>query len=182
MKQGSIAKRYARALIKIAEEKGKVAEFYEQLKTLGDELASHSELQTILSTPLVKPSKKKSIFKLLEGKLSLSTEVSNLINFIIDHERMGILPMLVLLYRDMADELLGQVRVEVKSASALGEQEQKLKAVLEKKLGRKVLIHTQIQPELLGGLVLKIEDKVLDASLKRELERFKEEIIRKAVA
>ncbi len=182
MKQGSIAKRYATALIKVAQEQGQVERFMEDLERLHRQFEGHSHLQSILDSPVVRPSQKKQILKALLPKFSLSPALVNLMNILIDNDRVFTLPMIYLLYRDMSDELLGRVRIEVRAAVPLGAQEEKLKAVLEKRLKKKVLMEVKVEPEILGGLIVRVQDQVLDASLKRDLERIKEDIARRAVA
>jgi F-type H+-transporting ATPase subunit delta len=182
MKYGSIAKRYATALVRVAQEKGKVEEVYEELSLLQKQFSENPKLRLVMGSPVVKPSKKKVLFQALLPKFSLSPMIGNLVNLLIDQERIPLLPILVLLYRDMADELLGRVRVNVTAAASLGASEAKLKSILEKSLRKQVLLEVKVDPEILGGLVVQVNDRVFDASLKRDLQRIQEAIGQQAVA
>lgn len=182
MRGGSIAKRYATALLRVTKDSGDLNQVSDELDRINQEIQGHPNLKTALESPVVVPSKKQAILAKLQEKLGLSPEVFNLVKILIDQDRMITLPMLVLVFRDMADEELGQVRVKVKVAVDLGPEEVKLKGVLEKALGKKVLLETSLDPGLLGGLWVQVGDRVFDATLKRDLERIKENIAKQAVA
>ncbi|HKY63881.1 MAG TPA: ATP synthase F1 subunit delta [bacterium] len=182
MKQGSAAKRYASALLQVAQEQGKVADFDRELQGLAATFRQNSALSTTLSSPVVPPSKKKAIGDALLAKLGVSSNLRNLIHILIDNERVSEIPLLALIYRDMADELEGRVRVQVISAAPLAENEAKLQSILEKTLKQQVILETKVDPQVLGGLVVRVQDRVFDASLKGELERWKESLSAEAVA
>jgi F-type H+-transporting ATPase subunit delta len=182
MRQGSIAKRYATALLQVAQEQGKIDEFQQQLESIAQTLSQHPTLQTALASPVVAPSKKKSLFAALAAKLGINPSLGNLMSALIDNDRIPELNLLVLIFRDLADEQKGRVRVRVSSATPLGANEAKLKAILEKSLKLEVLLEAQVDPKLLGGLVVRVQDRVFDASLQGELDRLKESLTAEAVA
>ncbi len=72
--------------------------------------------------------------------------------------------------------------MQVTSATPLGGTEAKLKGILENSLKQQVLLETKVDPGLLGGLVVRVQDRVFDASLKGELDRLKETLTAEAVA
>lgn len=104
MRQGSIAKRYATALLQVAQGQGKIDEFQGQLEAIARAFSENPALQTAMASPVVPPSKKKAIFSALAPKLGINPTVGNLIHVLIDNERIPELPLLVLLFRDLADE------------------------------------------------------------------------------
>ncbi|MCE9624189.1 MAG: F0F1 ATP synthase subunit delta [Deltaproteobacteria bacterium] len=182
MRQGSIAKRYASALLQVAQDQGKVDEYQQELQLLVQTFVANPGLQTAMTSPVVPPSKKMAIFTALAPKLGISVSVRNLIHILVDQERISELGLIDLIYRDLSDELKGRVRVQVTSAVALGANEAKLKAVLESSLKQEVQIEAKVDPEILGGLVVRVQDRIFNASLKGELERLKESLTAEAVA
>ena len=182
MKGGSVAKRYATALIGVAQEQGKIDEIYQALASLTEQIRKFSDLKTALESPLVKPSQKKAFWKELQAKLSLDPILNNLVQILIDQKRVSLLPLITLIYRDMADEILGRMRVQIKTAASLGSSEEKLKSLLEKSLGCKVILEIKLDPSLLAGLIVQMKDQVFDASLKNDLKKLQESIEKKAVA
>lgn len=182
MRGGSIAKRYATALIRVARERNRLEPVQKELSALAEVVAQNPRLKEALETPVITPSKKKALFAALRDKIALGEEVSNLVKVLIDQERFEVLPLLQLIFRDLSDAALGQVRVQVQSATPLGEQEVQLQTVLEKALGKKVLLEVEVRPQLIGGLAVRVGDKIFDGTLKKKLEGIKERIVRKAVA
>ncbi|HKX11827.1 MAG TPA: ATP synthase F1 subunit delta [bacterium] len=182
MKQGTAAKRYASALLQVAQEQGKVAAFDGELQSLAQTFRQDSSLPTVLNSPVVPPSKKKAIVDALLPKLGIGSNLRNLVHILIDNERVSEIPLIALIYRDLADELEGRVRVQVTSAAPLGDNESKLQAILEKTLKQEVLLVSKVDPEVLGGMVVRVQDRVFDASLKGELERWKEALSSEVVA
>lgn len=182
MRQGSIAKRYASALLQVAQDQSKVDEYQQELQLLVRTFFDNPGLQMAMTSPVIPPSKKMAIFSALVPKLGISTSVRNLIHILVDQERISELGLIELIYRDLSDELKGRVRVQVTSAVALGANESKLKAVLESSLKQEVQIEVKVDPEILGGLVVQVQDRIFNASLKGELERLKESLTAEAVA
>ena len=182
MRQGSIAKRYATALLQVAQDQGKVEEYQQELQIIVQTFAANSGLQIAMTSPVVPPSKKIALFNALVPKLGISTIMGNLMHVLVDQERISELNLIALIYRDLSDALKGRVRVQVTSAVALGANEAKLKAVLEKTLKQEVQIEAKVDPEILGGLVVQVQDRIFNASLKGELERLKESLTAEAVA
>ncbi len=182
MRGGSVAKRYATALIRVAQETGKLEAIQKELEAVNLAMVDNPELKGILESPIVKPSQKTLLWGQIQNRLKMTPYLDHLLQILIDQKRVGLLPLIGLLYRDMADEWMGQVRVKVKTAVALGAHQNKLQALLEKSLGKKVLLEVQTDPSLLAGFVIQIQDKVFDATLKRDLERLQESIEKQAVA
>lgn len=182
LKQGSIAKRYSNALVGVAQEEKRIDEVYQELVRVDAEFRQNPTLNQVMNSPVVRPTQKKDILKALAPRLQLSPIVENLLMLMIDNDRLDALQVLVLIYRDQADEVLGRVRVQVKTATPLGAHEQRLKSVLEKTLKKQIIMEVVVDPQILGGLVVRVQDQVFDASLQRELEKLRELISEQAVA
>lgn len=182
MKGGSVSKRYATALIRVAQERNKLPQVQQDLGSLVKVVEQNPRLREVLESPVVAHSGKQAVFASIREKLNLGDEVKNLMKILIDQERVDALPLIYLIFRDLADEALGQIRVKVQTAVPLGEEAERLKGVLEKALGKKVLLQVEELPALIGGMAIQVGDKIFDGSLKKELEDIKETIVRQAVA
>lgn len=181
MKQGSIAKRYATALLQVALEQGKIDQFQSELEAVDQAFLQNPNLQSAMTSPVIPASKKKELSKVLVAKMGLCSTVGNLLHVLVDNERISEFHLLTLLFRDLADAEKGRVRVQVTSAAPLGSHEGKLKSILEKTLKQEVLLETQVDPQILGGVVVQVQDRVFNASLKGELDRLKESLTAEAV-
>lgn len=183
MKGGSVAKRYAAALLSVAQEQGKLAKAQGDLEGFAALVAENSALREALGSPVLAASKKLAVFEALQQKLNLEPAVQNVLKLMIERDRFEALPLMTLLFRDLADETLGQVRVQVRVAAPLeAAQEAQLKEILGQTLHAKILLQTTVDPDLLGGLYVQVAGKVFDASLKKELEVLKQNIVERAVA
>ena len=182
MRGGSIAKRYVTALLSLAKAENKVEAIEQELSQLNQAMAQSSELRTTLETPLIRPELKKQSWLKVAEKLQIGPLLRNLVLTLIDQKRINLLPLMTLLYRDMADEQLGQVRVQITSTVPLGAYQPRLEAALAKSLQRKVLLNVKVDPTLLGGFIVHVQDKIFDASLRNDLRRLQETIAKRAVA
>jgi len=112
-------------------------------------------------------------------KLSVSQVVRNFSMLLADKNRLAYLPDIGSVYAMLLDEAQGIMRGKVLTAVALPEKRQgEIKQKLEKQTGRKLVLGYDVDPGIIGGLVLQIGDKVLDASLKAQLSKMKEQIKR----
>jgi F-type H+-transporting ATPase subunit delta len=176
LKSLSVAKRYANALVQVAQKKEALEDFYQQLLKIEECFKGSPDLKIAITSPVLSPSQKKTLMVSFLNRLGVADEIAYFFQVLIDHDRVGYITHIILIYRDMADALLNRIRVDLKSAFPLGNKKEQLKKVLEKKLNKQVLIEEKTDPSLLGGMVLKIQDKVFDISLRRELEKLKESI------
>jgi F-type H+-transporting ATPase subunit delta len=170
MAHSRAARRYAAALMGAAEEI-KVADAVTQdLLMVGATLRDSRELRLLVSSPIVPASKKAGAFKaLFASRVSPQTMV--FINLLIAKQREGILAETIEEYMKLRDIQMGVVNISVASAVDLTrKQEDALRGQLERLTGKKVRLHVALTPEIKGGLVVRVGDTVLDASIKRQLE------------
>ena len=172
MSANAIARRYAKALVQLAAEEGAVESFHSELARVEELFAANPELGSLLSNPAHGIEAKLEILKDVAGKLALSGTVRNFLLLLQERNRMTCLPAISSSYSILADELSGVVRPVITSALPLGgAQIEEIKAALEKSTGKKVNMTLEIDPTLIGGVITKIGDKVLDGSVKTQLTR-----------
>jgi F-type H+-transporting ATPase subunit delta len=175
----AIARRYAKALVQLAAEEGAVEKFNGELARVAGLFSANPELGSLLSNPAYGIDAKLETLKDVAEKLALSVTVRNFLLLLQERNRMSCLPAILSCYDVLADELSGVVRPVITSALPLGDaQVAEIKAALEKSTGKKITMTVEIDPELIGGIVTKIGDKVLDGSVKTQLTRI-EDILQK---
>jgi F-type H+-transporting ATPase subunit delta len=171
-----IASRYAKSLIDLATEQGKLDRVLEDM-TLFVEVSKVRDMQLLLKSPIVKPDKKAKVFKaLFEERVDKMTY--SFMDIILRKGRESILG-------EIAQEFINQYRfikglstVEVTSAQPLSAET--LESI-RKKLVESNLTHNQIEfktkvdPSLIGGFVISFEDKLYDASVKHQLDLLRKE-------
>jgi len=175
----AIARRYAKALVQLAAEEGAVEKFHGELTGMEALFAAHPDLGSILSSPAYGIEVKRDTLKEVSAKLGMSETIRNFFLLLLERNRLACLPAIVASYSVMADELSNLVRPVVTSALPLDEgRVAEIQAALEKSTGKKVVLKVEIDPSLIGGIVTRIGDKVLDGSVKTQLKRI-EDILQK---
>ncbi|MET1248665.1 F0F1 ATP synthase subunit delta [Sporolactobacillus sp. STCC-11] len=171
-----VANRYARALFEVAEERDAIDTIESQLHIVAESLYEHENLRQVLMHPQVSGENKKELVnKLFEHQAGV--EVLNLLRLLIDRKREAILDEVLEAFTHMANEKRGILDVIVTTAVALEEQEkQELAQRLGKALGKKLSIHVKVDKAIIGGILLRIGDRLFDGSIAGKLAGFKQEI------
>lgn len=176
-----VARRYAKALFALAAKAGKKApaEYGKDLEAFASILEASPDLLRVFANPVIAAADKKAVLAGVVGKLGLKPMVVNFLSLLADKERLAFVLEVSAYYRTLLDEAEGVMRGRLVTAYALSDQRQdQIKAKLEKQSGKKLVLSFGVDPAILGGVLLKVGDKVLDASLRAQLEILKEQIKR----
>jgi F-type H+-transporting ATPase subunit delta len=172
-----VAHRYARALFELAAESGQVSPIAQQLQAVAEAYGACEELRSVLSDPIVDDDKRIKILGSLCQRLGLSPLVQNALGLLQARSRLSALPDIVESYLQLADEQAGLIKASVSSAIPLSDQQlQTLKGELERLTGRKIALERHHEPALLAGVVARIGDHVIDASLLGRLEELAQKL------
>lgn len=164
------ARRYAKAIFDLAVEENALDRVTTEMKSVGNTVASSSELREILASPLVAQEARKAVMSAVLQRLGVSTLVRNAVLLITDHRRGALLPEIAELLTRLADERAGKLQAEVISATPLTEsQYARLTAVLERLTNRKIALVRKVDPSLIGGVITRIGDKMYDGSIRSRL-------------
>lgn len=164
-----VARRYARALLDASSGASEVV--LEQLEALTDYFDGHRELYAAMSSPALSKAQRMTLTDaVINAVPGLHATVRNLLKLLTDRNRFGAVTFITRQYRDLVDAQLKRVRGQVTSASKLGaEQVATIRRSLEALTGRSVLLDTNVDARLLGGVVAQVGSKVYDGSLKNQL-------------
>ncbi|MBI5777866.1 MAG: ATP synthase F1 subunit delta [Planctomycetes bacterium] len=179
MTSKTIASRYARALLNTALP-GKVDKIRQDLQATLAIYQSGTELPGILRHPMIPQNSKKEILaQILKGQVD--ELLIHFLEALITKRRIGILPDIVEMYNLLADESLGIVKARVRTPFPISEPQQAIiKDKLARLTGKRVIMDIEIKPALLGGLAVKIGDRVMDGSVQTRLRDLKEKLLQKA--
>ncbi|MCL2761327.1 MAG: ATP synthase F1 subunit delta [Desulfuromonadales bacterium] len=170
MSANAIARRYTKALVQLAVEENALEKFQQELSEVEMLLLNQPELNAVLLSPVYGVEEKHTVFGEIAAKLGLSETIRNFFMLILERNRLSCLPNIVSLYKDLADELSGVMRAVVTSALKINEVKvEEVKTALEKNSGKKVILKVEEDPALIGGIVTKIGNMVLDGSVKTQL-------------
>ena len=180
MIQGSIAKRYAKALIELAQEEGLIEEFGEELGSIATVLEEVPELFNSLRNPAVPKEKRREIMEAVVDQAKPHRMVRNFLLLVLDRGRIECLPGMALTYRELADEIEGKIRAKVVSARGLDPSQMNgIRDVLQDKTGKTVVLETGMEPGLIAGLVAQVGNYLFDFSIKNQLQRVQKELTAK---
>ena len=175
MKDIAISRRYAKALLLIGKEDGKAGVYREELSSLATFLADEAELSTVLANPVYALDGRRGVLKVMVEKMNLSPVASSFSLLLFDKGRFGHLSSIDETYQKLVDELNGIAHAHVVSAVDLSEDAVgKIKASLSALTGKDVVLNLKKDPGLIGGIVTKIGDLVLDGSVRTQLQNMKE--------
>jgi len=174
-----IARRYAKALLLVGKEDGNAEIYKKELDTITGLIEDHKELEQAIINPLYDSVKRKSVLQKIIERLNISQGMTFFLLLLFDKGRIGYLSNINEFYKKFADELKGIVRASLVSAAELSSDAiDKIKAALEKRTGKNIVLEVQQDPNLIGGVVTKIGDLVLDGSVKTQLLNMRESLKR----
>ncbi len=172
MKSGSLARRYAKALIAIGIDDKSYEQLGRELDTFAKLLESHRGLATTLTNPSYPLDKRRGVLDGVLKKLSPSKTVHNFLQLALDRDRIAYVPDIAREYEAMADEHAGRVRAEVVAAKQ-GDllQLEQLKKALETRTGKQVVLTTRVDSTLIAGKVTRIGSIIFDGSIRTRLDQ-----------
>lgn len=175
MNEGSVGRRYARAIFSIARDEGLVEQIGRDLAAFARQIEIGGKpLQDVLYTPLYTPSERAGVISRLIPGLGLHPHTGRLIGLLVEKNRLEAFPDIVRAYGELADDAAGRVRASLTSTAPLTPaMRQQVVDALSKATGRQVVLETQVDPSLLGGMVARVGTWLFDASVKARLEQLK---------
>jgi F-type H+-transporting ATPase subunit delta len=174
-----IAQVYARSLFEVAEEAGKLDDVREQLGEVADALASDRDLQVFFFSPYFSTEEKsEGLDKAVTGADPI---VVNFLKLLIEKHRMPALLRIRRAYDSLWEDYNKLLPVQITSAVELDKQVVKhIGDEISEQTGRKVELSATVEPDILGGIVVRVGNQVLDASIRRRLELLRKQIARAA--
>jgi F-type H+-transporting ATPase subunit delta len=177
MVTGSLARRYARAVLEIGTAGGTLDKLGADLRSLARAMHDSAELVTALTNPAIRRADRRRVLDGLLGRVGAEQHTRNLVYLLLDGERLGSLAAISREVDAMIEAKAGRLQAEVTSARPLdAAQLSQLTAALEKLSGKKVAVTRREDPDLLGGVVAKLGDTVYDGSLRTQLRALRDEL------
>lgn len=175
--------RYARALAELAWQAGKLDETGEELKEICGLLIRYPIIRSLFSPQDVHfrlgREQEALLFRRLLGSLELSELVRNFLLLLHQKDRLSLLPSICRHYQALSDKWQQRVRIDFITSHPLKEPEMHLlEEAFRRRLGKKVILTTRLDPSLLGGWMARVgESEIWDASLKGKLQQLKSKLL-----
>jgi F-type H+-transporting ATPase subunit delta len=177
MVSGSLARRYARAVMELGASSGNLDKIGADLASLANAMTTSAELDTVLTNPAIRRAERRKVLDGLLQRIGSQPQTKNLVYLLLDGERLGIVPALAREVHAMIEAKAGRVQAEIISAKPLEASDVKqITAALEKLSGKAVVVTKREDADLLGGVVAKVGDTVYDGSLRTQLRNLRDEL------
>jgi F-type H+-transporting ATPase subunit delta len=179
LKGRAVARRYAKALIDLAGRDDRLEEIGAQLRQHRDVLSTNAALQRVLYNPSVSIEVKTGILAQILARTQPAPLLRSFLLLLVEKDRLRQFDLICEHYEYMANEWLRRVVARVTTAVELDTaQRQAVMQKLRHMTQKDVILETQVDPAILGGLVVRIDHVILDGSLQGQLTRLRQELIR----
>ncbi|QPC47705.1 F0F1 ATP synthase subunit delta [Mangrovibacillus cuniculi] len=177
MKQSTVAKRYAQALYEVAVKNQQVDLIESELSVVKQVVVNNPEILTVLGAPKLSLAKKKEMVG--QAFASASDFVRNTLFLLVDRHRMSEVTSVIDAYSNLVNEAKGRANATVYSVRALTQEEQvQISAAYAPKVGKSSLHITNIvDPSILGGLKVRIGNRIFDATLQGKMDRLTKKLV-----
>ena len=167
-----LGERYATALYELADEQKLLDAVADDLRALRRMIGESADLKRLIRSPVLSRAEQGHAVTALAQQAQFQTLVRNILGLMAKNRRLFVLPEMIESFLATLAARRGEVTAEVVSARPLSEaQRQALDEHLRRAVGGKVAIETRVDPSLLGGLIVKLGSRMVDASLSSKLQR-----------
>ncbi len=178
MSQTAVARRYAQALLEICDEQKSHKDVQGQFDRLNGLLVETPEAGRFLANPTVAEADRQKLMATIIEQLKLAGPVANLARLLLDRGRFTAIDAIYSHFTEILDGRTGRVQAKVISAAPLGDAAKtRLHSMLTKSYDKEVLLDADINPELIGGLIIQVGNTVWDGSVRNHLERLRERML-----
>lgn len=174
----TLALTYARSLLELADERGEVEPVANDMGALKQVLEENPTFAEFLRDPGIGAEERKAVLDKTFGD-DLNQLVKRFLYLLNDRHRLGRLPEVVDAFEYLLDQRLGKVEVDVTVAIKLDDaQLEDVRRRVGEALGKDAVIHQYVDEEIIGGMILRVGDKIIDASVRRQLDAMRERLLK----
>ncbi len=179
MRAGGLSRRYAKALLDVAAERGALEAVGRDLHTMAEVLKQNREAAGLFANPAIPLADKRRVLQSLAERAAVQPLSANFLGLILEKRRLLRLGEIALAYEEQTDERLNRVKAIVTSAVPLSEPMlEGLRARLRSATGKDVYMEARGDPAILGGLVAQVGSTVYDGSLRSQLKRMRGQLLK----
>lgn len=171
MNEGLIARRYALALLRVAQKYDVAEEMYQKMKVFEQNYISHPDLHRALLNPVLSPRDKEQLLTIAIG-IEPGTWYIRAVRLLIKNHREGYIRMICLMYQKLYRKVYQIERVKIITAVPLSsEMLERIQKMVQKNVSHSIEFVEKVDPSIIGGFVLRMNSKQLDCSVSGELKK-----------
>jgi F-type H+-transporting ATPase subunit delta len=168
---------YARSLLELAQEKNQADSIGKDLAGIAEVLQTNATFDAFLRDPGISVAERTRVIDTVL-KPSIDPLLANFLGVLNARNRMGILGEIASAYDDLLDEASGKIEVDVTTAQQLSPEElEEVRQKVSTALKKDAVIHQYVDESIIGGLVLRVQDKLIDASVRSQLQTMKRQLL-----
>ena len=169
MREPTIAKNYAETLLELAQRSGDLRAWGDMLDAIAEAMESDKRLRMFLESPRVSAQKKNEVLQKAYGA-QLPRNFLRFLQALVSNRRQMLIPEIAHAYHDLVDQVEGRVHASVTVAREADDADRELIVTqLSRVLGKQVVPHFHVNSSILGGVIVRVGDTVLDGSIRRRL-------------
>lgn len=177
MLKGAIARRYAQAIFDIAHRQNTIDRTLDDVREIA-RLFAHRKLAYLLREPKIPAQRKETAIRQALASRVLPTSL-NLALLVVQRELVDAMPNIASELEQLVLEYKNQAKAEVTTAKQMDDaQLAEVKQALERRTGKTILISTKVQPDILGGVVARVGDQVIDGSIRTRLSMLRQQLLK----
>ena len=174
---GSLARRYARALVDIGREERQLRRVLSEVEEFAKAFEGSPALREVMEADDISRRDKHAALDAALSSAGFLQTTKSFLSLLIEKGRMNILAQILVALRRMVEEFEGIERVEVTAPMPLsGTQRDLLRTVLERRTGKKILLEETVDPAVLGGIVVRVGSTVYDGSVRTQIHQIRENL------
>ena len=178
MIKGSIARRYARALLIAGKEAGEVEALLREIEELAELIEREKSLFETIKNPSYSSHERRGVLRELIEAMGLSLLMQNFLLLLFDKRRIDYLPEIATSYRELSDEFFLRTHARVITASRIShELMSRLKKSLEQATKKEVLLKAEEDGGIIGGVIAQVGNTLYDYSIAGQLKRIRKELV-----
>ncbi len=174
-----VATKYAKALFSLAKEENITEKVLTDLSIVTEIYKISKDFQIVMVGAIVSKDEKKELVETIAKKFKLNKITENFLKILIDKRKIKFLPFIFTKYQKLYRDDIGIMVADIISAIELDKKKiEDIKKKLESKLNKKLEINNKVNPDILGGIIIRTEGLTYDSSLKMQLSKIKENILK----
>ena len=168
---------YAQSILELANDQKQAEPIGQELVALKQIIDENPQIREVFTNPAISADERDQLLqRVFQGKIA--PLLFNTLGVLNQHNRLGLISQIAQGYDDLLDQQLGKVEVDLTVAQKLTpEQLETAKQKISQALGREAVVYQYVDDSVLGGMVLRIGDKLIDASVRYQLQAMKEQLL-----
>src|ERR671913_1876684 len=171
---------YAQSILELANEQQQAEPIGQELAALKQIIDDNPSIREVFTNPAISAEEREQLLERV-SRNTLAPLLFNTLGVLNAHNRLGLISQIAQAYDELLDKQLGKVEVDLTVAQKLdGEQLEQAKRRISQALGRDAIVHQYVDDSIIGGMIMRVGDKLIDASVRYQLAAMRKQLLESA--